>query len=160
MDYKELVIPVLLQAAAIGTLFIEFLVPSAGILTLISVACFIWSLYIVFVDISHAAGVVFIMADLLVVPVVIYAGFRILERSSLTLKTSLGRARGVVGVDEALEDLVGMQGEVITPLRPSGTAMISGRRIDVVTDGEFIEKGTRIEVYEVEGNRVVVKKVD
>jgi len=45
----------------------------------------------------------------------------------------------------------------LTPLRPSGTAEINGSRIDVVTGGEFIAAGESVEVYQVEGGRVVVR---
>lgn len=57
------------------------------------------------------------------------------------------------------EELVGKTGKALTDLRPSGTAEIDGKRVDVVTDSEFIEKGSSIEVVEVEGIRVVVKEI-
>ncbi len=57
------------------------------------------------------------------------------------------------------EDLVGIEGEATTALRPSGIARLSDRRLDVVTRGEMLSKGTRIKVIEVSGNRVVVKEV-
>jgi len=44
-------------------------------------------------------------------------------------------------------------------LRPSGTAVINGKRIDVVTEGPFVERGSPIKVVEVEGARVVVRAV-
>ena len=55
-----------------------------------------------------------------------------------------------------LEALVGKEGVSVTPLRPSGTATIEGERINVVTEGGFVERNSKIVVVEVEGNRVVV----
>ena len=55
-----------------------------------------------------------------------------------------------------LEALVGKEGVAVTPLRPSGTATIEGERINVVTEGSFVERNSKIVVVEVEGNRVVV----
>ena len=43
-------------------------------------------------------------------------------------------------------------------LRPSGIADVDGERVDVVSDGEFIERGTQIIVTRVEGNRIVVRR--
>ncbi len=57
------------------------------------------------------------------------------------------------------KEMIGKNGKAITDLRPSGTAEIDGKRVDVVTDSEYIDKGSEIEVIEVEGIRVVVKKV-
>ncbi|RKY01524.1 nodulation efficiency protein NfeD, partial [Candidatus Poribacteria bacterium] len=36
--------------------------------------------------------------------------------------------------------------------------LIDGRRVDVVAEGEFIERGRRVEVVKVEGNRVVSER--
>jgi membrane-bound serine protease (ClpP class) len=51
----------------------------------------------------------------------------------------------------------GTRGAALSPLRPAGIASIDGRRIDVVSRGEFIETGAPIEVVRDEGTRVVVK---
>jgi membrane-bound serine protease (ClpP class) len=56
----------------------------------------------------------------------------------------------------SLAHLVGQVGQAATALRPAGAATIGGRRIDVVTEGEFIPVGTAIKVVQVEGARVVV----
>jgi membrane-bound serine protease (ClpP class) len=58
----------------------------------------------------------------------------------------------------ALLQLVGKQGEAQSDLRPSGFARIDGRRVDVVTQGESIAQGERIQVLKVEGMRVVVAR--
>ena len=53
-------------------------------------------------------------------------------------------------------ELPGKTGHAITTLRPAGTAMIDGVRVDVVTDGEFLPADTKVTVLAVEGMRVVV----
>lgn len=70
----------------------------------------------------------------------------------LVLQTAITEQQA--GDDYAL--LRGRAGLSITPLRPSGAAEIEGRRVDVVTDGVFIDAGQSIEVVSVEGTRVVV----
>ena len=42
----------------------------------------------------------------------------------------------------------------------AGTVDLDGERVDVVTEGEFIDRGARVRVVEVEGNRVVVELVE
>ena len=63
------------------------------------------------------------------------------------------------GLDVERPELVNHTGTALTILRPSGTALIDGRRVDVVTDGVLIEKGTPVKVVAVEGLRVVVRAV-
>ena len=58
--------------------------------------------------------------------------------------------------DGTRKDLAGKEGLAHTTLRPAGTAMIDGMRVDVVTRGEMIAAKTPIKVIKVEGNRVVV----
>jgi membrane-bound serine protease (ClpP class) len=54
-------------------------------------------------------------------------------------------------------ELVNQAGTALTPLRPSGMALINGRRVDVVTEGGMIERNAPIKVVAVEGMRVVVR---
>ena len=56
-------------------------------------------------------------------------------------------------------ELPGKTGRAVTTLRPAGTAIIDGVRVDVVTDGEFLPADTEIKVLTVEGMRVVVAAV-
>jgi membrane-bound serine protease (ClpP class) len=60
-------------------------------------------------------------------------------------------------IDVRLEDLLGQKGTAVSDLRPAGYAMLGTRRVDVVTEGGMISKGTPVEVVRVEGVRVVVK---
>ncbi|HHY66576.1 MAG TPA: hypothetical protein GX517_05160 [Alicyclobacillus sp.] len=58
-----------------------------------------------------------------------------------------------------LSYLLGKTGTAVTPLRPAGIAEFGEERVDVVTEGEFIERGEEVQVAEVEGPRVVVRRV-
>lgn len=55
---------------------------------------------------------------------------------------------------------VGRQGEVLSPLRPAGKAKFDDAIVDVVAVAEFIEKGVKVEIIEIRGNRVVVRPVE
>ena len=56
------------------------------------------------------------------------------------------------------EELVGTSGVALTLLRPAGTGLFGNRRLNVVSDGEYIPKGTAIHIVRVEGNRIVVEQ--
>lgn len=53
--------------------------------------------------------------------------------------------------------LTGKEGIAITSLRPSGTAEIEGKRVDVVSEGSFVPAGEKLVVERVEGVRVIVR---
>jgi membrane-bound ClpP family serine protease len=56
-------------------------------------------------------------------------------------------------------DLIGKRGYALTVLRPSGTALIENERVDVVTEGEYIERNRPLEVIKVDGLKVVVREI-
>ena len=54
---------------------------------------------------------------------------------------------------------VGDIGEVVSTLRPTGKARFGNAIVDVVAEAEFLDKGAKVEIIEIHGNRVVVKAV-
>lgn len=64
---------------------------------------------------------------------------------------------GDIGTDRP--ELLNQTGTAFTHLRPSGTALINGKRVDVVTEGAMIERGKPIKVVANEGMRVIVREI-
>jgi membrane-bound ClpP family serine protease len=63
------------------------------------------------------------------------------------------------GVRPETAALLGAIGVAATPLRPAGKVKFGDEYIDVVAEGSYVEPGTRVQVVEIEGNRIVVKEV-
>ena len=76
----------------------------------------------------------------------------------LVLNDSISTKDGYVASESRVE-LVGKKLKAYTDLRPAGVAILGNEKLDVVTDGDFIEKGNEIEIVRVEGMRIVVKKI-
>ena len=55
--------------------------------------------------------------------------------------------------------LLGKTGIATSYLRPAGVASIDGRRVDVLTEGDFVPAGTAVTVTRVEGARIFVRPV-
>jgi len=91
-------------------------------------------------------------------------GFWLLPKTrvgrSLILHTGERSDAGFTTSQEELNLLVGKVGRTVTKLRPAGIALIDGRRVDVVTQGEFIERDREVEVIKVEGNRILVRETE
>ncbi len=54
---------------------------------------------------------------------------------------------------------LGMPGTAHSDLRPSGKAVIEGQFVDVVSDGDYVERGSAVRVIRIEGNIVTVRRV-
>ena len=154
---KLYLLPLFLQVIGILVIMAEIFIPSLGLLSVIALATFFYSLYLVFTTISTTAGMVLAGLDIILVPVLIIMGMKILAKSSLSLKRELSKQDGVVSQREDLEAFINMKGRSVTDLRPAGMAEISSQRVDVVTDGEYIDAGTPIVVTGVTGNRIIVE---
>ena len=76
----------------------------------------------------------------------------------LVLNDSISTENGYVASESRVE-LVGKKLKAYTDLRPAGVAILDNEKLDVVTDGDFIEKGNEVEIVRVEGMRIVVKKI-
>ncbi len=147
-----------LQLAGVGVVVAEIFLPSGGILSILAFGLFGYSLFLVFTEISTSAGLVFLAADIVTVPFLVVFCLKMLAKSPAALKRELSRDLGVSSQSVGMEKLAGLEGEALTDLRPAGMARLNGARTDVVTRGEYIEKGTQVVVLKVTGNQVVVKR--
>lgn len=154
---KSILWPIILQLLGVVVIIAEFILPSAGLLTIAALGLFGYSLFLVFTTVSVSAGFIFLVIDLLMLPVIIWFGIRMLAASPATLKATLDSKDGATVLIPGYADLKGVDGLTITDLRPAGTAILNGKRYDVVSNGEYIKKDTPVVVSVVNGNRIVVK---
>ncbi|UGB33407.1 nodulation protein NfeD [Metabacillus sp. B2-18] len=146
----------------LGIIFIiaEFFVPG-GILGIVGFVSIITSLYVASGDFVHMtislliSFAVSITASILLVKVF---GKRMNIFKKLILRDSTNTESGYVS-NVSRAELVGAEGVALTTLRPSGTAIISDERLDVVTEGGYITKGNKVKVVKVEGSRIVVREL-
>jgi membrane-bound serine protease (ClpP class) len=86
---------------------------------------------------------------------------RYLPKSALFKKMELSAAtssaEGYTTAPGEAKALLGTTGIAETNLRPSGKGRFGDQLVDVVTEGDLIERGKRITIVEVQGSRVVVK---
>jgi membrane-bound ClpP family serine protease len=76
----------------------------------------------------------------------------------LVLETEMAADSGYASAPERDRHWLGKRGTAASPLRPAGLAHIDDERVDVVSDGEFIDAGEPLEVIRVDGNRIVVRR--
>ena len=156
----SLLLPIILQLVGVVVIIAEIILPSGGILSIVALGVFGYSLFIVFNEISMFIGFSFVAADLILIPVLVIVGLKLLARSPVTLRKTLSRKEGVSSQSSELESYVGRQGNALTDLRSAGIAVINGKRVDVVTRGEYIEKDSAIIATTVTGNQIIVRKKD
>lgn len=103
---------------------------------------------------SPALAIGELLAALVAVPAIFLTVMR-----KLSLNQTLEDQPGVSSCSEDYSVLVGRSGAALTDLRPAGLVEIDGRKFDVVTFGEGVDRGAPVRVTEVTGNRIVVRQV-
>lgn len=142
-------------------LLLELILPG-GIVGIIGLAAIIISLLSSGADTIHMAYAILTALIMAVLGMVIMMKFfrkRLNMFNKMVLSDSTDTEKGYVS-NTNRTDLLGLTAVTTTPLRPSGTAMLGDERIDVVTEGGYIEAHKKVTIIKVEGVRIVVRESD
>lgn len=74
-------------------------------------------------------------------------------------KDEMTKEEGYIPAHEKIE-LEGALGIAVSDLRPSGIAVFNDERYDVTTTGQYIKKGSRIQVVKPRGSQLLVRALD
>ena len=160
-----------LLLAGIGLVLLAleiFIIPGFGMFGTLGIAALLGGLALSMVGAGDTAAVIVgvVWRVVLSLLAALLAGLlllRFLPRLPLArrmiLQTDLGSGHAHGSAPEADRRWLDKHGQAMSVLRPAGIAMIEGARVDVVSNGEMIEAGARIQVMRVDGNRIVVRRV-
>lgn len=79
-------------------------------------------------------------------------------KSPIILKEEQNKDKGYISSND-LKYLLGKQGVAITDLRPTGVGNFDGINFDVLSEGNYIAKGTQLVIYKVQGSKLIVKEL-
>ncbi len=158
-----LLFAVLLYVACAVLIVAEVFVPSGGLLSIAALACAVGGVAIFF-RISTLAGWLGVFVAVLMIPLLLIGAYRLLPRTRFGRDVILAgpaRERGdAISDTPELIKLLGQTGKVLTPLRPVGTCLFSGRRVECVAEAGYVQKGAAVKVIRVEGTQLTVRVVD
>jgi membrane-bound serine protease (ClpP class) len=139
-----------------------FLIPGFGLTGISGIIAILTSIFLTFGNIIQAAYSILIALGFTIV------GFFLLIRyipatrtwRKFILFTKQEKELGyTVGIKNS-KRLIGKEGIVTTPLRPSGMVEVNGEKLNAITRGEYVDFNTKIKIISVEGNKIVVEAVD
>ena len=150
---------IILLIVGIILIILEFFV-AGGILGLLGVGAILGSLFLAGYDLGHMSlsiAIAFIVAIIAAVILYKWVGAQRGIFRKLILRDRTTTDLGYVSFHER-DDLIGKEGTALTPLRPAGTIVVEDERLDVISEGGFIEKGKSVQIVEVEGMKIVVRE--
>ncbi|MCY7493331.1 nodulation protein NfeD [Bacillus safensis] len=146
--------------AGIALIILELFLPG-GIVGVIGLICVVVSLFLAAGSFTEMAISILIATAVSIIAVILLTkvlGKRMKFFKKFILTDSTNKESGYVS-NETREDLVGQIAVTATALRPSGTIVLGDERIDVVSEGAFIDKDEQVKIVKAEGSRIVVRKV-
>lgn len=105
---------------------------------------------------TFAQAVVMILIILALLVIAMLVAYRSLTKGRLSRTIVLKDKEAGFAATENMQEMLQKRGVTLTALRPAGTAVFDGARLDVVTQGEFIPKGSTVDVIKISGRRIVV----
>lgn len=145
----------ILLVCALGLFVVEILNPGFGLPGIAGIVLLAADVYITARTVQEALILGLIAA--LIVLIFLVFGARLISKGKLPKSLILDQAEEDYRSSEDLSALLGTTGRTLTVLRPAGMAELGGRKVDVVTRGEFLEKDSLVEVVEAAGGRIVVR---
>jgi membrane-bound serine protease (ClpP class) len=151
---------IILFVIGLGLIILELFLPGgiAGVIGFIAVigSFFLASGNIVHMGISLLIALILsVLVSILMVKVL---GKKVKFFKKIVLTDSTSTDSGYVS-NKTRNDLVGVEGVTITALRPAGTVKVGDERLDVVSEGGFIQKDKKVKIVKAEGSRIVVREL-
>ncbi len=144
----------------LGILWELHVVPGHGLPGILGGAALLVAVLLAFGLPFFFVGIETIATAIVLTVIVFSLTVRAMPENAWAHRLALAAAQGPEYVASAdRTSLRGLSGTAVSYLRPAGIASIDGRRVDVLTEGEFIAQGTPIRVVRVEGRRVFVEPI-
>ena len=147
--------------AGLVLLIIEIFAPGFGVAGGTGIALLILGIILTASTPSEALAMVLILVILiaLVLTIIIRSAKQGKLSRTLILQSSSKRENGYSTSNDPTA-LIGKTGKATTHLRPAGSGIFEGVKLDIVTSGAFIEKGAPIRIVTAYGSRIVVEEIE
>jgi membrane-bound ClpP family serine protease len=133
--------------------------PGFGLFGSMGIICFVGCIFVTAKTVLQGIILTTLFFVIIIIMIVIF--FTMLSKNRLpkhlVLHESTSAELGFSGTED-MQYLMGKSGMTVSICRPTGNVDFDGVKLDVVSRGEYIDKGRQVEVIEIEGSRIVVKE--
>lgn len=155
------VLTVILLIIGFGLVFLEMHIPGFGIPGVIGAIFLVLAVVLTAQNFAQALVMALVILAILGIMLGVVLTFFTKGKlfKPLILSDEQKKEHGYISSSD-LDYLLGKRGIAITDLRPAGSVDINGVKFDVISDGEYISVGTKVEIFKVSGVKLLVKKVN
>jgi membrane-bound ClpP family serine protease len=158
----HLIVALVLTAVAIALLAGEFFFPTGGLFAVGALALFAIAVGVVWYFGTSTEATIAVIGFCVGMPA---AGWGMIQAwKTLAIKRGLDPDAAGGSITQAvpelseLETLKGQTGKTATPMRPAGTVLFGGRRVDAITEGMMLDPDVWVRCVDVKAGRVIVRR--
>lgn len=150
---------ILCLIAGVGLVVLEVFLPGFGVPGISGLVLLGIGMAMTATNYGALAALGVLIATIAIVAIAISISLRSASKGALSKSALfLNRTDAFKAEPDDMKVFLGKSGTTRSVLRPAGIAEFDGVRLDVVTEGEFIESGEAVTITHVEGGRIVVKR--
>lgn len=151
-------IGIILLIAGFVLIGIELMIPGFGAPGIAGIICLIVGVFLVTDTLEEGILVTVVVIVILSILMAVIMGLMHYRKfkSPIILDTEVRSENAYLG-EADLNYLLDKEGIATTDLRPAGKGDFDGIELDVVSEGPYVEKGSKIVIYKISANRLIVK---
>ena len=155
----ELLIPILIILFGLGLIFVEvYLIPGFNVVGVVGFLIIMFGVGYSYNEIGVIGGTIFLVSSLALTGGAFVWMWKSGAWDRFILATNLRSDERLIARESAdRAQYLGQNGVAITPLRPTGIVEIAGRRIEVMTEGEFIAAGSLVSIVAMDRRQFYVR---
>ena len=152
---------ILLLIAGFVLVGIEMVLPGFSVPGISGIICLVGGVFCLADSVMSAVIITIVVLALLgiLMAVLLWLMSHGKLKTSIVLEEEQKKAEGYISSSD-LQYLLGRQGTAATDLRPAGIARIDDIKFDVMSDGNYISAGAKVEIIRVEDSKLVVRELE
>lgn len=144
---------ILLCIVGLALIFAEMLISGFGVFGILGSVCLLGTAFLV----AKVYGITAFLITVVLLVIAFALMIVLAKKSGFYNKVVLRDKQEAQDFDEStLQGLLGAEGVTQTTLRPFGVADFQGKMVDVCSNGDFIDRGKRVRVTQIQGKTVTV----
>lgn len=137
--------------------FLEiFLIPGTTLFGIVGGIALVVGVILIYTNCGNHWGNIATAATVVAVFVAVIAGFKVIQSNKLAMKAEI---KGRVNELEKNLYSIGDKGTAVSELRPNGKGMFNGNKIDIYSNGEYIQRESEIEIIKITNDKIFVKPI-
>lgn len=151
---------ILCMLSGVALLVVEIFVPGFGLPGISGLLLLSAGIAITWVNYGAAAGLCVTLAALALAAISISISIRSAAKGKIARSALFLKGEVPPKDTEEQEAFLGREGVALTALNPVGIGDFDGVRLNVLSEGNYVEKGKKIKVIQVDGTHIMVREIE